>query len=774
MDEHSVHKPLLNGGVDAVHYKQTPLYVSALKWVLKILMWVIFVAWVALIFLYPSEFGSELTQKFTRATSGTIFGITGSRFLIFSGPIAIIAFLAIAHLIISGEENFERKKAPKHPRFRLWTFPVLVDGPFGVVSAAEFVGIVLFVVFIFWAVYTYTMRNISLLSEFRIPTKEQSIWMLELTGLRLGMIGLLCMAFLFLPVARGSVLLRLIDIPFEHATRYHVWLGHLTMVLFTLHGLFYVIAWDIQGRLVQELLAWRNIGIANFPGVISLLAGLMIMAAGGIFLFILDRFLRFCQSRRTVDVLSASCLPCGTVELVLSKPANLRYNALSFFFLQVRELSWLQWHPFSVSSSPLEGKYHSSVLIKVLGEWTENLRDYILSKSESDSQVGPPPPVPPPEGHPPPVHPPQGPVRNLMYENLILVAGGISEANPHVGPPLPVPPPQGAPPPGPPLQEEGPPPQGPHPPVPPPQGPPPPVPPPKGNLMYENLIVVAGGISETEPQVGPPPPVPPPQGSPPQRPPPSRHPLLPPTKITASVEGPYGHEVPYHLMYENLILVAGGIGISPFLAILSDILHRINEGESCLPRNVLIVWAVKKSNELSLLSNFYKESICPFFSDKLNLETFIYVTRETEPPLEEGELHKTMSSSIYPVPSGCAMSVLVGTGNNVWSGLKSSARENYKDDSIEVDNAQNVGTMAHNDIRKKDTKSSTNILYGSRPDFKEIFGSTSKKWGHVDVGVIVCGPPSLQSSVAKEIRSHSLMRECHDPIFHFHSHSFDL
>ena len=94
---------------------------------------------------------------------------------------------------------------------------------------------------------------------------------------------------------------------------------------------------------------------------------------------------------------------------------DLRYNALSFFFLQVRELSWLQWHPFSVSSSPLEGKYHSSVLIKVLGEWTENLRDYILSKSESDSQVGPPPPVPPPEGHPPPVHPPQGPVRNLMY-----------------------------------------------------------------------------------------------------------------------------------------------------------------------------------------------------------------------------------------------------------------------------------------------------------------------------------------------------------------------
>lgn len=112
----------------------------------------------------------------------------------------------------------------------------------------------------------------------------------------------------------------------------------------------------------MQLLEWRNIGIANLPGVISLLAGLFMwvtslhpvrkdyfelffythqlyvvfvvflalhvgdfvfsIAAGGIFIFMLDRFLRFCQSRRTVDVLSAKCLPCGTVELVLSKPRS--------------------------------------------------------------------------------------------------------------------------------------------------------------------------------------------------------------------------------------------------------------------------------------------------------------------------------------------------------------------------------------------------------------------------------------------------------------------
>lgn len=77
--------------------------------------------------------------------------------------------------------------------------------------------------------------------------------MIEIVGLRLGSIGMFCLAFLFLPVARGSILLRMIDIPFEHATRYHVWLGHLTMIIFTLHGLFFVIAWSLRGDLHREV-----------------------------------------------------------------------------------------------------------------------------------------------------------------------------------------------------------------------------------------------------------------------------------------------------------------------------------------------------------------------------------------------------------------------------------------------------------------------------------------------------------------------------------------
>ena len=77
--------------------------------------------------------------------------------------------------------------------------------------------------------------------------------MLKHTGLRFGSIGLICIAFLFLPVARGLILLRLINIPFEHATRYHIWLGHLTMTLFTLHGGCYVYSWYLENRVLTQV-----------------------------------------------------------------------------------------------------------------------------------------------------------------------------------------------------------------------------------------------------------------------------------------------------------------------------------------------------------------------------------------------------------------------------------------------------------------------------------------------------------------------------------------
>ncbi|KAH9287552.1 hypothetical protein KI387_031669, partial [Taxus chinensis] len=540
-----------------------------LQWVLYILMWVSFILWIGFIVLMPSHFMRQLLEK----TSSTVFGITGSILLLFGVPLVIIAFLGIIYIEISSKESSRRKNV-KSPRPRLWTFPALIDGPFGVVSAAEIAVIVLFVAYIFGTMAVYVIKDYRSVGESPLPSIEKWWVMLESSGLHLGSVGLFCLGFLFLPVARGSILLRLIDIPFEHATKYHVWLGHATMALFTAHGLCYLIGWSLEGRLLHEVVQWNSIGIANLPGEISLCAGLAMwatslrfmrkhyfevffythqlyivfvvflalhvgdfifcIAAAGILFFVLDRFLRFCQSRKDVGVLSAMCLPCGTVQLVIEKPSGLPYNALSFVFLQIRNLSLLQWHPFSVSSSPYDGRHHLSILIKPLGKWTNELRN-MVSRTKEQPQ------------------------------------NDLSAAFPF--------------------------------------------------------------------------------------------------KLNASVEGPYGHQIDYHLSYNNLILVAGGIGISPFVAILRDLLHRTEQGQFGLPRNVLLIWAVKKSKELYILDLVDAECICPAFANKICLELQVYVTQELQPELENGRDENIIHSISNPAMRARPMSSLVGTGNNIWAGI---------------------------------------------------------------------------------------------------------
>ncbi|KAL6838309.1 hypothetical protein ACP4OV_031813 [Aristida adscensionis] len=707
--------------------------------VLKFLMWAVFLTWAAGVFLYPTKPAQAVLRKWMELTKESLFGITGSIFFAFSAPILIIAVLAYVYISAFPSDHVEKGKL-RSLSFRLWTFPVVVDGPFGVVSAVEFIGIVLFIIYVVYAMTYYTVESVSLVSKFHLPSSFESELILDVIGLRLGSVGLFCMVFLFLPVSRGSVLLRLIDIPFEHATRYHVWLGHLTMALFTLHGLFYVISWSMQGHLLEEMLEWKEIGVANLPGVISLSAGLLMwvtslhpvrkrffelffythqlyvvfvvflafhvgdfifsFSAGAIFLFMLDRFLRFWQSRTKVDIISAACRPCGTVELVFSKPASLRYNALSFIFIQARELSFLQWHPFSVSSSPMDGRYHMSVLIKVLGTWTDKLRSTITDVQEQNR-------------------------------------------------------------------------------------------------------------SDSESQSG---------------------------RITACIEGPYGHESPYHLMYENLILVAGGIGISPFLAILSDIIHRIEEGKPCMPKNVLVLWSVKKSTELSLLSAVDAQTISSSVSDKLRLDIEAFVTQESQPPLEDGIVGDDQKVPGMFVKNGTTMSGLVGTGDNFWAAMYFTAstlgfvlayalvqvyyvrpyhvvawwylgllfvlcmaagvaipggvvvllwhlseKRRLEDDrwdaatNKEAPHADQTSPAATGgDISSVTVAGLRATRYGCRPNFQAEFASFAERAGDAaDVGVLVCGPQGLQTSVARECRSRNLRRGG-GAVFHFNSHSFDL
>ncbi|XP_037491676.1 ferric reduction oxidase 7, chloroplastic-like [Jatropha curcas] len=269
----NTHQLLLsNGNLQMTDYvsKKAAVFSLILKWILKIAMLAAFIAWLTVVFMYPIESLQTWFKNWTQASADSFLGFTGGVFLIFNGPLIIIALLSIPYLTLcSREEELQKKGGAKRRGHGLGTFPIVVDGPFGVVSAAEFIpfgvvsaaefiGILVFLGYIAWVACIYAVQKISVIftnPEYTIGDKWS--WTFRMSARGFGLAGIFCLSsFLFIPVARSSLLLCLVNIPTEHAIRYHIWLGHLCMLLFTFHGLFYVIGWFVSGKIPSALIAW--------------------------------------------------------------------------------------------------------------------------------------------------------------------------------------------------------------------------------------------------------------------------------------------------------------------------------------------------------------------------------------------------------------------------------------------------------------------------------------------------------------------------------------
>ena len=131
------------------------------------------------------------------------------------------------------------------------------------------------------------------------------------------------------------------------------------------------------------------------------------MIIPGIFLFLVDRFLRFLQSRQRARLVSARLLPSGIVELNFSKSqgkttlmiylnsklsnyhfskinmefclTGLTYNPTSTLFINVPSISKLQWHPFTVTSNCNMEPDRLSIVIKREGRWSQKLYQELSS-----------------------------------------------------------------------------------------------------------------------------------------------------------------------------------------------------------------------------------------------------------------------------------------------------------------------------------------------------------------------------------------------------------
>ncbi|XP_062120349.1 ferric reduction oxidase 4-like isoform X2 [Humulus lupulus] len=416
--------------------------------VLNMIFLVMFIGWLMVWILLPTK-SSELkwTPKLQSQLSSKYFREQGTNILLFTFPIMFIAALSCVYLHL-------HKKSPNSNiglgrRLASWRSPVCVKAPLGIVSSVELSFAVMFVVLLIWSLTNYLYFSFN--GHLHMHAGEK-IWHAKLRSvpLRLAYIGNVCWAFLFFPVTRGSSLLPLVGLTSESSIKYHIWLGHLSMVLFSAHTVGVLISWITANQMFKAL-EWSQTYVSNVAGEIAMVVALVMWVASisrvrrkmfevffythqlytvyiifyllhvgvayfcmilpGIFLFLIDRYLRFLQSRDRVRLLASRLLPGGTFEMTFAKTSGLQYNPTSILFINVPSISKLQWHPFTISSNSNMETDKLSIMIRTEGSWSQKLYKQ-LSSSVKHLDVS--------------VEGPYGPssFSFLRHEALIMVSGG--------------------------------------------------------------------------------------------------------------------------------------------------------------------------------------------------------------------------------------------------------------------------------------------------------------------------------------------------------------
>ncbi|RLN57411.1 hypothetical protein BBJ29_004064 [Phytophthora kernoviae] len=251
---------------------------------------------------------------------------------------------------------------------------------------------------------------------------------LELSGVVFGYSSVFNMAFLFLPCTRHCAWMEFFNISYANGVKYHRWLGMFAIYGAILHAIPFYWLWARQGVLAEKALPcfdckfdYAHIGYPkwfNVFGEISLFFMLAILFTSHpwvrrhlfetfyyvhhmyipavifavmhfnvivwwllptLVLYMSSRAISRWNSLFPVQVLEFTRLPEGFVKVVLARSANQLeggFDIGQFVYLNVPVISKLQWHAFTISSSPLSSPTSLTILAKSLGDWSEDLVEH--------------------------------------------------------------------------------------------------------------------------------------------------------------------------------------------------------------------------------------------------------------------------------------------------------------------------------------------------------------------------------------------------------------
>ncbi|GLC60051.1 hypothetical protein PLESTB_001568000 [Pleodorina starrii] len=241
-----------------------------------------------------------------------------------------------------------------------------------------------------------------------------------------GFVGNLDLLLLFFPLPRCNFLHWLLNSDFPAMVKYHRWLGHGTLLMYSLHAVIYMAIWKADGTFSANMQWAMGSYVNNVAGLIALISGWVLWITSmpyirrhffnlfyschitgtvvfmlfafmhrkdimgwvlpGVFLYLLDCVLRTLQqafnwtrvSAAATAAPGAAAVAClsphnSVLTLTIQCDKSLSWAGLDIVFLNAPEISWWQWHPFTLATSSAGGDTKMVFHIKTYSHWTQRL-----------------------------------------------------------------------------------------------------------------------------------------------------------------------------------------------------------------------------------------------------------------------------------------------------------------------------------------------------------------------------------------------------------------
>lgn len=260
---------------------------------------------------------------------------------------------------------------------------------------------------------------------------------LQLFGIVLGYSCVYNMAFLLLPATRHCVWMEALGISYANGMKYHRWLGVLSLATGIGHALPFYWWWARQGTLLANSMPCFDCKMDylsrgypvwfNVFGEISLLFMILVAATSlpwirrrmyetfyythqlfvlcvvfavlhwvtiiwwllpTLVVYLISRSISSANALAPVSVLSCVRISDDVVKIVITRSTQRggQFSIGQFVYFNVPSVSRLQWHAFTIASSPRTSATTLTILIKALGDWTDDLMKHLAHCEQQQTQ----------------------------------------------------------------------------------------------------------------------------------------------------------------------------------------------------------------------------------------------------------------------------------------------------------------------------------------------------------------------------------------------------